>query len=322
LCEKIVSIVSILVGIVCIPEILHHFIIVDVIGKTVAFIYALVICKECFIFHKQKVSEVWNEYKKNIAAGICLMISTVSSNFIVGIIRIFIVIHWSIEDFGKVSLSLQISNFVLAFVRAISLPLFPVIKRLGKTNAIRIYENLRLILITLILGMIMMYFPLAIILERWLPNYSESICYLGVLFPICLFEAKQALLCETYLKKYRKERTLLFINVGTMLISLGLSSIIIFGLNNQSATVYLILFILCFRSIISEIYLNRFMNRKIVKELVIEVLLVFLFVMGNTYFDYSISIVFYMVGYLSFIGLNRKGYLEMIKNVKESRRYE
>lgn len=313
LSEKVVMLIAICMSALGCSVITSNFIYVDIIAKTIALVYALAICRDCFVFRIQRLSDIWKEYKLNIAAGICLMISTVSSNFIVGVIRIFIDIKWTIEDFGKVSLALQISNFVLVFVRAISLPLFPVVKRQESNNVVLIYEKLRLVLITIIMSVIVMYFPLAIFLRGWLPEYSESITYLGILFPICLFEAKQALLCETYLKSFRKERFLLLVNVGTMLLSVLISYFIIFAFENQRMSIYFILFILCFRSTVSELYLNRFLRRKIRGELVCEIVLVFIFVVGNGIFEPLVGLGIYVVSLLIYMWMHRKEY----KDIKE-----
>ena len=170
---------------------------------------------------------------------------------------------------------------------------------------------------TIILGMLMFYYPLAVVLKAWIPNYSESVYYLGILFPICLFEAKQALLCETYLKNYRRERFLLLINVGTMLISVICSSYIIFVMSNQKLAIYFILFILCFRSTLSEIYLNRFMKRRIGTDVLVEIILATIFVLVNVYFDYLVAFLIYGVGYLLFVLLHRNKYRELRKYIKK-----
>lgn len=313
LSEKIVSIVTIIFGLLLYKPILNNFIYVDIIGKTVAFTYALIVCKSCFSLHVCKINDLWKELIVNIAGGICLMISTVSSNFIVGVIRIFINAQWSIEDFGKVSLSLQISNFVLTFVRAVSLPLFPVLKMRCEDESVALYEKIRLGLVSLILFVLIFYYPLAGFLNYWLPEYQISIYYLGILFPICLFEAKQALLCETYLKSFRKERFLLLINVGTMFLSVAISGVIIFRLKNQLFAIIFILFILCFRSTISELYLNRCMGRKVFKHIVLEIFMAALFAVLNISFSVKISAIVYIIFFLIFILINKNGYKKIFE---------
>lgn len=316
LSEKLFAIVAIFVGLFVYRPILYHFISVDICGKLIAFIYALIVCRTCFHIHNQKVETLVIEFRLNVKAGICLMISTVSSNLIVGTIRLFINQRWSIEDFGRVSLSLQISNFVLTFVRAVSLPLFPVIKMRGRNGAVAIYERIRLILVSIILFVFIFYYPLAAFLNQWLPDYTTSVYYLGILFPICLFEAKQALLCETYLKSFRKERFLLLINVGTMLISILLGGFIVFILNNQVLAIIFILIILCFRSTVSELFLNKVMNRKAFRHIVLEIIMVTAFVTSNILLGLKYAALFYLLCFAIFVVLNREGY-QKLKRTKE-----
>lgn len=313
LSEKIVSAVAIILGIFLLRPILFNFIYVDIVGKMVGFVYALVVCKSCFRVRWQITNNLWIELKLNIVAGICLMISTISSNFIVGVIRLFINQQWSIEDFGKVSLSLQISNFVLTFVRAVSLPLFPVLKKRGKDESVVLYEKIRLVLVSLILFVFIFYYPLATFLNYWLPEYRISVYYLGVLFPICLFEAKQALLCETYLKKIRKERLLLLINVSTMLLSVVISGIIVFGLENQMLAIVFILIILCFRSTISELFLNKCMGKQSIKHCVVEFFMVATFAISNVYMQLKDAAIIYFVCFIVFVLINKNGYKSLIE---------
>ena len=47
----------------------------------------------------------------------------------------------------------------------------------------------------------------------WLPQYAESLRYMVILLPICIFDGKMSLLCNTYLKVLRKERQLFYFNL-------------------------------------------------------------------------------------------------------------
>ncbi len=40
----------------------------------------------------------------------------------------------------------------------------------------------------------------------WLPEYADSLQYMGILFPIVIYEGRMSLLINTYLKTIRKEK--------------------------------------------------------------------------------------------------------------------
>lgn len=248
------------------------------------------------------------------------MISTVSSNFIVGAIRIFTERHWSIEQFSKVSLSLQISNFVLAFVRAVSLPLFPYIRGKDEEDSKVLYNNIRLILVLIIAVFLLAYFPLKVFLDGWLPSYQESVLYLGILFPICLFETKQSLLCEVFLKNIRKEKFLLMINIATMIISIISGYIVIYVLDNKKLSIFLIVILLAFRNIISECYLCKFLKRKIGVEVIEEIILVSVFVITSQLLTVGKGILLYVLFLTLFLLRNIKKYRELVDKVLKIRK--
>ena len=294
------------------------FIKIDIIAKLIAFSYALMQCKELFSISPIKPDYILKEVVQDIKVGLCLMISTVTSNFIVGSIRLLINSRWSIEDFGKVSLSLQISNFILLFVRAISLPLFPLIRNKEKNDVTALYRDIRLVLTSAVLIFMLLYFPLAGFLRFWLPDYMESINYLGLLLPICLFEAKQVLLCETYLKNYRKEKFLLLINILAMIFSILVGYIITFIFNSLQGAIYFILIILCVRSTISEIYLSRFLGVKVWMDILKETMIVTFFVVFNSMLSTWSSCALYFISIVIFIFDNRKKYARLLQKVKLS----
>ena len=54
-----------------------------------------------------------------------------------------------------------------------------------------------------------MYYPLQEILLLWIPKYADSLIYMAILFPICIFESKMALLISTYLKSVKKRKSII-----------------------------------------------------------------------------------------------------------------
>ena len=55
------------------------------------------------------------------------------------------------------------------------------------------------------------------VLDLWLPQYHSSMHFLGILFPICLFDGLYYFLVATYLKALRKENIIMYINWAAVL---------------------------------------------------------------------------------------------------------
>lgn len=175
-----------------------------VLSLVVVTIISIYLCRRLLVPSFGSLAQILTEAKKNIIVGSQLMVAYLAGMLILGVVRYGISIGWDVTTFGKVSLSLSISNFLIAFISAISIVFFPILKRMNEENRIHVYKPIRLGLDCILLGLLLLYYPLQLILSWWLPQYTDSLLYLSVLFPICLFDSKLHILVNTYFKKYEK----------------------------------------------------------------------------------------------------------------------
>ena len=132
---------------------------------------------------------------------------------LIGSAKMIVQWRWDELVFGKVSFAFSVSNLFLAFVTAISVVLFPSLKRMNQEDLPAVYKKIRGAVSPLLFFAMLFYFPGCVILRAWLPRYAESLRYLGILLPIIVFASKVSLLTNNYLKAYRKENLMLKINV-------------------------------------------------------------------------------------------------------------
>ncbi len=83
------------------------------------------------------------ETKLNISSGSLLLVANWASNFLVGSGKMIIQWCWNALIFGKVTFAFSISNLFLNFVMAISVVLFPSIKRMDKDELPKVYKSIR-----------------------------------------------------------------------------------------------------------------------------------------------------------------------------------
>ena len=108
------------------------------------------------------------------------------------------------------------------------------------------------------------------LLRMWLPQYDESLRYMVILLPICVFDGKMNLLCNTYLKVLRKERQLLYFNLIALVTSFVLCSLGTYILKNVFAVAIFMVVAVAVRSIISEFYLNHLLNAGLPVDIVVD----------------------------------------------------
>lgn len=276
-------------------------IVADLIGRVFSLFLSIYLCKE-LVF--QKISEFkleFSEIYKNIKIGSSLMLSNVCSMLIIGVARFGIEYRWDIVTFGKISLIFSVSAFLMVFVNAVGIVLFPILKRVKEGNIVPIFVKARDAFSVVILGMLFFYYPVKLILSSWLIEYSDKMIYMSIIFPVVFYEGKMALLLNTYFKVLRLERKMLFINFYIMLLSLFFTVLSIFKFNNLTLVVFSVVMLLALRSIIFEYVLSRLMNFSTIKEVFFETCVVFSFIFFNFALDLIYSILSYAIIFILYI---------------------
>ena len=123
----------------------HKLILVaDVISKYVSLGIGIWYCRDIVFSKAAPVRAVIPEIKENISAGIKLMVAGLSSMLIIGVVRFGVENHWDIATFGKVSLTLSLSNMVMTAINAIAVVMYPMLRRTNEGSLPKIYGIMRL----------------------------------------------------------------------------------------------------------------------------------------------------------------------------------
>lgn len=252
----------------------------------------------------------------NLRIGINLMVSSIASMLILGIGRSMIDAKWGIEAFGKFSLALSLSNFLLQFISQVSLVLFPAFRRLDQDRIKEYYILLRTALSTVLAGILIFYMPLYYLFSSWLPQYSESLRYMVILLPICTFDGKMNMLCNTYLKVLRKERILLKINLISLSISIVLCALGTYVIDNIFAVTIAMVISVAARSIIAERYLSGLFKEKIIHNIIMEIILSLIFVCSSWFLGALTGFVIYIVFYIIYLFIKREELSVLFKWIK------
>lgn len=279
---------------------------INVIITYASMLYGVYLIQDVFMFQFESVSETLNESYENVSVGIKLLIANLAGMLMLGIVRFGISQEWDVITFGKISLTLSISNFFMVFVNSLSVVFFPMLKRIDEGRQKELYIKIRSVLMTGLFTGLLGYYPLYFILSWWLPKYADSLIYMAILFPICLYESKVVLLTNTYLKSLRQEALMMKINFTTVLLSLVLTYVCAVVLHSLDLMVLSILVLFVFRSLLAELVLGKLLKLKLIRYIVYELMLTVVFVLGN-YFTSNvvIGISVYTVSIIVYLYVNR-----------------
>jgi len=258
----------------------------------------------------------FREAFENINVGIKLMFANIASMLIIGVVRFGIERSWDVSTFGKVSLTLSISNLMLLFINAVGIVMFPILRRVDEKKLPSIYETMRTFLMVPLLGMLIVYYPLKVMLSAWLPQYADSLIYMALVFPICVYEGQMALLINTYLKTLRKEKLMLQINLISLVLSVMISFVTILILKNLDLAIVSIVILLAFRCVLAEIFLSKILRITIYKDIALELIMTVIFITTGWFVKSWIAVMVYAVAYAMYLIIKRKDITGTIKNVK------
>ncbi|MBQ9514333.1 MAG: hypothetical protein IJR66_05125 [Clostridia bacterium] len=272
--------------------------------------------KDCFLGKGAEKQKIRSEIKENIGAGVLLLIAVWSFIFIVNGARMFIQWRWGDVVFGEVSLSFSISNMVLTFATAISVVLFPSLKRVEEKNLSDIYAKIRSILSVFLFFILLLYFPCYYFIKWWLPNYRNSLIYIGILFPIIVFSSKVNLLTNSYLKVGRKEKIMAIINVSSIVLGVGVFSVCAYLFNNLIIMLIGIIAVMVYNSLFAEICVIKMLNRKFDFNIVLEIVLTAVFLCSVYFLKIFIGALCYLLAFILYVAINYKSIKRMFSRVK------
>lgn len=288
----------------------YWYILSIVLGYICSSIYCVVSLKDLNLirFRNEKIFEkaVLLESAENINIGVKILFATLAGNLIVGIVRIGIEKQWSVEVFGKVSLTISVANLLMVFINAVATIMLPTLRRSETEQLGTVYTVSRCCIMVVLLGALVFYLPMNTLLSIWLPEYSESLRYMAILFPMCVFSSKTSMIIEPYLKALHKEKWLLMINIVTVSLSVITTLITTYWLHNLDLAVASIVFLLAFRCVFAELLLSTVLDVNVKMDIALELALTVIFIVASWFVGGIAGLSIYAVAYLIYLFIKRK----------------
>ena len=277
--QKAVYAITVVILLICRVNDFYWYCIADLFGDIVSIFIGACLNRGLYFGKGLASKELFREAWQNVSAGIMLMIANFTSGLLIGGAKMVIQWRWDELIFGKLAFSFSIANLFVTFITAISVVLFPSLKRMNEQQLPGVYVQIRNTISPLLFCAMLLYFPGCWILELWLPAYTDSLIYVGILMPIIVFSTKVSLLTNNYLKAYRKEKQMLIINVVSVTIGFALFLLGAYGFYSLDFVLYSVVFITMLRSIVSEIAVMKVIGKKFVGDFVVEFIMTAAFIL-------------------------------------------
>lgn len=125
----------------------------------------------------------------------------------------------------------------------------------------------------LLIVLMIFYYPIDYLLPLWMPKYTYSLKYFGMILPVVVFTSKLSLLTNNYLKVYRQEKTMLWINVSTLIMAIVGYIIFTYLLDSLELVIYWTVLVIIIRAILSEIKLSKLIKMNWASDTVAEIIM-------------------------------------------------
>jgi len=282
----------------------RSLVVADLSAKAVSLGAALFMCRDVVASNPAQLKRGLEDVALNISAGVKLTISNTSNMLILGVVRFAIDRSFGVAAFGKMSLALNLSSFVMVLVNSVGIVIFPYLRRIDNRRLGEFYENIRSALMPVLLGLLLLYQPIAIAMAAWLPDFQQSIRYLALLFPIVAFEGKMALLVNTYFKALRKEGKLLSINLLALVLSAILAYLSTVTLRSLDLAALSIAIVLGIRGVAAELAITQQIGVTVLLRNIFETALCGIFVLATWHLEgwtpsmiYALCFMVYIVAF-------------------------
>lgn len=289
------------------------FCLADLTGDVIGMVMARRHNRGLYFGGSLSARETFREWKTNIASGIVLMVANWSGLLLVGSAKMVVQWRWDELSFGKASFAFSLSNLFLTFVTAVSVVLFPQLKRMDREKLPKVYGSIRGVISPLLFTVLIFYYPGCWVLERYLPAYRLSLGYLGILMPMIVYISKVNLLTNNYLKAYRRERDMLRVNVLTVCVGFGLFFVSAYVLNSMTAVLCCVVAVNMLKSILSEAVTGKVIGCRFTKEFVVEAVVTAAFILYTHLLGRWQACAAYGVTLLVYLAMQRRYLAELAR---------
>ena len=159
------------------------------------------------------------------------------------------------------------------------------------------------------------YFPGCWILNKWLPNYAESLTYLGILLPLIVFSSKNNLLTNNYLKVYRKEKLMLVINMSSVALGIVLFLLGAYAFDSLEFILLGLIATIMFAAVASELVVRSIIQKQRVFPFIVEFFMTAIFIFAARYCSLWIGCAVYAGALLVYAALYYKTIFGFFNNL-------
>lgn len=294
----------------------HGFILVEILSNVILMAYAAYLCREIVFARPLPFKTMLKEERELIGIGCSVSLASFLGQLIIGVVRFGVEQKWGTVAFGQLSLSFSMANMAVTCITAVSIVIFPVLKRLNRDKANHLYLPIRDLMTMPMFGILLFYAPVKYLLTLWLPEYGDSVRYLAVLLPFCIFEVRNSVLACTYLKVWMGQKYIMYANIAALAVSAAATWLTVFVLESMDLAAVSIMGLYALKTILTEQAVKKYINIKLALFNIQELLLTTVFMLLSWFCSPLSALSGYLICYLLYLYFGRKRLSEAYSTLK------
>lgn len=254
--------------------------------------------------------EVRNDIKKFFIIGFPLMIANIISSLILTFDRQFVSIlvnfnKYTIEEYGVYSFAYTMLALISTLIAAISTVLYPTIKSFSHERLKNDYNKLICIIAIVTSASLLTYQPLCFIVERWLPNYIDSLNIFRIILPGIILSSCITMIMFNYYKTLGKHVLFFVQSLVILVLSIVANLIAVFigdkleYISGASIIVMIIWYFITNYFIAKKLELNTFKNTTYIAIIICSFYFITYFI-SNVFISFAVYLFVYFVISLMF----------------------
>lgn len=240
-----------------------------------------------------RIDKRWRQIPVFIRIGFPLTIANLCSSLILTLDRQFVNVLFDTETYAVYAFAYNLLSLVTTATSAISVVLYPKLKRTGLKELDSMYHILIGLVLGLVFGGLIIYFPLCIFVEWFLPKYSLSLAIFRVIFPGLAISSAITIVMHNYYKTINANNRFFVKTIWVLGISC-VANIMSYVLYRTTISISIAsIFTMIVWYIIVEAYLIKHRNIKWRRNFVYMVVMILAFYISTSIANYYISMAIY-----------------------------
>ena len=199
-----------------------HFQIYIVIVSVISFMLScwyVITYREITFGKSNKIKEELPSIKKFFIIGLPLLIANLVVNLILNIDRQFVSILYDEEIYASYAFGYNMLNLITTATSAISIVLYPTLKKLEFERLKLNYNNFIAIIAIFVSFCLIAYFPLNFIVTTWLEKYNESLPIFRIIMPGLVLTSAISMIMLNYYKTLFRSKSYFIISIIILVLS-------------------------------------------------------------------------------------------------------